>query len=547
MRRSRTSQVFLTPLLMAAIILIPFCQLSVSAQQRLRIAPARDLERPTLLPNETRVLPPGTFMVLEMQSQLSSNSSKPGDRFQARVIEPLVTTGGTTLIPVGTIVEGFVNGVSKAKWGRRSGVLSISFTNLRNIRGREVPVRARLTSVDADERKLLNDDGNVRGGSPTKRDIVFIGGGAGVGAGIGALTGGILTGTAIGAAAGLTIALLSKGKDARVQAGQRFGMELLEPLSTNGFTIGSPTGGGTGGGTIGGVSNGNGGIRTPSPGPLDPADATVERMRDGSVRLRINAETPTPGWRVYTNHDIVGNAARVRLRGTPQSRSNYDNNSQQLYISPAQEICFNDSYGSLRRVEVLGKNGSVRVALEVPAQPGTNFARAQVRPRPVSQPSYTNGSSSGYYPGTYPPNYNPETGQTVPAPRPVGQQPSSSTNVSTLSQEVVRQIETIRIQYAITVGYVLDTNGTYRVGGARQPTRDQQQLMDSLGSLLNDLRELRANASNPYTRRNSALRAQESLRSTQQLWNRVRLDANLNNRWNTAARDINTLLNQTLR
>lgn len=555
MRRSRTSQVFLTPLLMATILLIPFCQFSVSAQQRLRIAPQRDLERPTLLPNNTRVLPPGTFMVLEMESQLSSNGSKPGDRFQARVIEPLVTTGGTTLIPVGTTVEGFVNGVSKAKWGRRSGVLSISFTNFRNIRGREVPVRARLTSANADERKLLNEDGNVRGSSPTRRDIVFIGGGAGVGAGIGAITGGILTGTAIGAAAGLTIALLSKGKDARVQAGQRFGLELLEPLSTDGFTIPSPTapgtGGGslagTGGGTGGGTSSGTGSIRTPSPGPLDPADATVERMRDGSVRLRINAETPTPGWRVFTNHDIVGNAARVRLRGTPQSNSNYDNYSQQLYISPAQEICFDDNYGSLRRIEVLGKNGSVKVALEVPPQPGANFARAQVRPRPVSQPTPVSGSSSGYYPGAYPPNYNPETGQTVPAPRPVGQQPSSSTNVSTLSQEVVRQIETIRIQYAITVGYVLDTNGTYRVGGARQPTQDQQQLMDSLGSLLNDLRELRANASNQYTRRNSALRTQESLRSTQQLWNRVRLDANLNNRWNTASRDINTLLNQTLR
>lgn len=529
---------------MATIILIPVCQLSASAQQqRLRYAPPRDPERPSLLPNDTRVLPPGTFMVLEMQSQLSSNGSKPGDRFQARVIEPLVTTGGTTLIPVGTTVEGFVGGVSKAKWARRSGVLSINFTNFRNIRGKEVPVRARLTSANAEERKLLNEDGNLRGGNPTTRDIVFIGGGAGLGAGIGAITGGILTGTGIGAAAGLTIALLAKGKDVRVQPGQRFGLELLDPLPISGFTIPSPLD--TGPRKV--INDSANQARYVQPGALDPADATVERMRDGSVRLRINAETPTPGWRVYTNHDIVSSTARVRLRGTPQSRSTVDTSSRQLYISPAQEVCFNDSFGSLRRVEVLGKNGSVRVALEIPSQPGTNFGRAQTRPRPVSPNPYPSSSSGVYNPGTYPPNYNPETGQTIPAPRPVGQQSTTSTNMSTLAQDVVRQVETIRVQYAITTGYILDTNGTYRTGGARQPTQDQRQLMDSLGSLINDLRELRANVSNPYTRRNSAVKVQENLRSTQQLWNRVRLDANLNNRWNTSVRDINALLNQTLR
>jgi hypothetical protein len=554
MTRSLRPQTFLTsllPLLIAAIILLPICQFTASAQGRLRTVPARDLERPYAVPNNTRTLQPGTVLIFEMESELRSDRSKPGDRFRAQVIEPVETVGGKILIPAGTPVEGFVSGVSKAKWGRRSGVISITFSSLENARRRKVPVRARLTSANADERKLLNEDGDFRGGNPTTRDIVFIGGGAGLGAGIGAITGGILTGTAIGAAAGLTIALLSKGKDAQVKSGQRFGMELLEPLSINDFTIGSPTNGGGGGGIVGGIGDG----RIP-PGPLDPADATVERMRDGSVRLRINAQTPTPGWRVYTNHDIVGNVARVRLRGTPQSQSTYDNYSQQFYVSPAQEICFNDSFGSLRRVEVLGKGGAVRVALEIPSQPGTNFARAgtnttQPRPRPVTQTPYpagtSAGTSGGYYPGTYPPNYNPETGQTVPPPRPVGQSPSSSTNVSTLAQDVVRQVETIRIQYAIAVGYILDTNGAYRVGGARQPTQDQQQLMDSLGSLLNDLRELRANASNPYTRRNGAVKVQESLRTTQQLWNRVRLDANLNNRWNTASRDINTLLNQTLR
>ena len=71
--------------------------------------------------------------------------------------------------------------------------------------------------------------------------------------------------------------------------------------------------------------------------------------------------------------------------------------------------------------------------------------------------------------------------------------------------------------------------------------------MDSLGSLINDLRELRSNATNAYLRRNSALKVQEGLRSTQPLWSRARLDGTLNSNWNAAAANINILLDRTLR
>src|SRR5215216_4275110 len=157
MRRSLKPQAFLMLLLMAAIILLPVCQFTSFAQGRLRTVPPRDLERPYAVPNNTRTLPPGTVLVVQMESELRSDKSRPGDRFRAQVIEPVETAGGRILIPVGTPVEGFVTGVSKAKWGRRSGVISISFSNLENIRRRKVPMRARLTSANAVERKLLNE------------------------------------------------------------------------------------------------------------------------------------------------------------------------------------------------------------------------------------------------------------------------------------------------------------------------------------------------------------------------------------------------------
>ncbi|HMV83278.1 MAG TPA: hypothetical protein PLD20_02185 [Blastocatellia bacterium] len=534
MKRCPKPHLILTPMLIAAIVLFPFGRLSVSAQLRARTAPARDAERSSTVPNNARTLSPGDVIVFRMEDELRSDKSKAGDRFRASVIEPVETAGGKILIPVGTPIEGFVTGVSKAKWGRRSGVISISFSTLENARRKKVPVRARLTSSNADERKMLNDDGNFRGKNPTKTDIVFIGGGAGLGAGIGAITGGILVGTGIGAAAGLTIALLAKGRNAEVRAGQRFGMELLEPLSVADFTLSSEP------------KPPRDPQQTPtvSPGALDPADATVERIRDGSVRLRINAQTPTPSWRVYTNHEFVGSTAKVRLRGTPPG----GNASNGSYISPAQEICFNDSYGALRRVEVLGKNGTSRILLDVPASPGTVFARASTRPRSVSQ-SYSTSvptNYSPYYPGSYPTGYNPETGRVEPS-TPTSRPQGSDRELSALAQDVLKQVETLRVQYAINVGYVLGTDGVYRTGGARQPTTDQRQLMDSLGSLINDLRELRSNATNAYLRRNSALKVQEGLRSTQPLWSRARLDGTLNSNWNAAAANINILLDRTLR
>lgn len=529
---------------------------TVSAQARLRRAPERDLESTPLLPSGTRVLPAGTIIILEMETRLASDSSRISDRFRAHVAAPVADEGGRTIIPAGIVVEGHVSGVSKAKWAHRSGIIAIVFDNFRSPDGRIQPVRATLTSSDSADRKRLDEEeGYIKGGNPTRRDIVFIGGGAGLGAGIGVITGGVLVGGAIGAAAGLTTTLLLKGKDAVIRPGDRFGMELVQQfsLTNNPFGIRSvtpipvPAGGPIPVTPYRPRSTG------PLPGPLNPVDVTAERAQDGTVRLRVNAETPTTGWRVYTHHEVSGSLAKVRLRGTPPSRSVYDTYNQQSSITPAPEICLNDRNGTLRQAEILGKNGVVWITVDIPSRPGTSFARAQYRPS-TSSGGYTGGSSggspsggySGSYPGSYPPNYNPETGRPTPTPIPV-QPGGTSSSLSTLSQSAVNQVEVIRSQYAPSIGYFLEANGNYRFIGQRQPTQDQRQLLDNLGALLNSLRELRTNISNPYTRRNNALRVQEDVRSTQQTWLRVPLDASLNGKWNAAYRDITTLVNEAQR
>lgn len=542
-RRFRLSS-FVAVLLAVAIGTGSIGSVTASAQGRLRRAPERDLESTPLLPSGARELPQGTVIILEMDDKLSSNTSRVSDKFRAHVASPVADQGGKTLIPAGIIVEGHVASVSKAKWAHRSGIIGIVFDNFRSPEGKPVPLRATLTSADPSDRKQLDEEGYVKGGNPTKRDIVFIGGGAGIGAGIGAITGGILMGGAIGAAAGATTTLLLKGKEAIIPPGHRFGMELVQPfsLASNPFGLRSVTP----------IPNTPVAVRPkpaptpypdnrPRPGALDPYDVLARRQSDGSVQLFVNALTPSQGWRVFTNHEVSGDRIRVRLRGTPPANSSntFDTYLQQSSTARAPEICEDDRNGSLRRAEILDKNGRVKVAVDIPTRAGeTRSARAS--------DTSAGGSGSGGYSPQNPPYYNrPTTNPPVINP-PTTNSPTSSAPPPALAQSVVNQVEVIRAQYSAILGYFLEADGNYRFIGSRQPTTDQRQLLDSLGSLLNSLRELRANASNPYTRRNSALRVQEDVKNTQQVWLRVPMDASLNTKWTAAYRDINTLLGSTL-
>lgn len=516
---------------------------TASAQTRLRRAPERYLERSPSLPVGTRVIPSGYPITLEMETPLSSATARVSDRFRARVVPSVTDDNGYILIREGTIVEGHVTAVSKAKWAHRSGYIALAFDNFITTSNRIAPVRAILTGADSEDRKRLDEEGTIRGGNPTRRDVLFIGGGAGVGAAIGVFTGGALLGGGIGAAAGLTATLLLKGKDAVVPSGHLFGMELVQ--SFNSSQLDAPR--------IDNYIPNTGPIRVapqsstinngPLPGPLDPRDVTAERMPDGSVQLRINVETPSQGWRIYTHHDDLGTVARVRLRGTPISR-NSTSGFYQTGVAPAPLICLNDRDGSLRRAEILGKNGTVRIVVDIPNQAGSRFARAQgqsARPRPIPV------NTGGYQP-TNAPYYNPETRQPTSVNPPIPTNGSISSGVgSTQVQNVINQLDVIRMQYAGEIGYLREPNGNFRFIGARTPSQAQKQLLDGLGALLNSLTTLRGNLGNSLTQRNSALRVQEDAQNVQRVWQQVPLSADLNGKWNAAYRDIGTLLNSTAR
>jgi type IV secretion system protein VirB10 len=177
-------------------------------------------------------LPPGTIIRVQMDRTISSRTARVGDTFTATVFEPVIV-GGQLAIPQGTQVQGRVTAVQPAERRSRSGTIAVEFDRIIFANGVSRDMRASLTSLDAREREQIDSEGRARGGSSTKRNVIFVGGGAGAGAAIGAIAGGgkgAAIGAGIGAAAGILGALLSKGQEAQVQSGYRFGVELEQPL-----------------------------------------------------------------------------------------------------------------------------------------------------------------------------------------------------------------------------------------------------------------------------------------------------------------------------
>jgi hypothetical protein len=220
--------------LIALLSIVAATIIPASAQTRRR--PRRPVRRPAA----TRtVTPPVRYYTLgtdqtmrvRMDSQLSSQTARVGDRFSTTTVDP-VYADGVEVIPAGSKVWGRVTTVKRAE--RRSpGTISVNFNTV------ELPNRVRhtingsLSSLQADDVNADNES-TVEGRSNQKRDIVFIGGGAATGALIGAIAGGgkgAGIGAIIGGALGTGGRLYEKEQQAVVKSGTEFGVSLNRSVS----------------------------------------------------------------------------------------------------------------------------------------------------------------------------------------------------------------------------------------------------------------------------------------------------------------------------
>ena len=177
----------------------------------------------TALSQRLVTVPIGTVVPLRIDTALSSNSSRVGDRFTATVFQSVVVDSRAVL-PEGAKVEGHVTGISPGERGRRPGTIAVAFDRIVLPNGASIPIEAALTALSEEGRRKIEQDlryqDRVDSGARTLRPIVFLGvaGGGGTTIGVAGSSG---ESTTVGAILGT---LFSNGDRAEVQPGAEFGM-----------------------------------------------------------------------------------------------------------------------------------------------------------------------------------------------------------------------------------------------------------------------------------------------------------------------------------
>ena len=231
-RFSRTATSALILLALVASTFVPALAQTRRRPALRRRAPVRKVVTPVVPATVYYNVNADQIIRVRMNQNISSETARVGDEFTTTVVDP-VYASGVEVIPAGSIVNGRVTSVNRASRKSKAGTLGVHFVSLRLSTGIARAINGDLTDLTASNVNADNE-GEVSGRSATKRNVVFIGGGAATGALIGAIAGGgkgAGIGAGVGAGLGVAGALFSKGYEAVVKSGTEFGVILNQTLS----------------------------------------------------------------------------------------------------------------------------------------------------------------------------------------------------------------------------------------------------------------------------------------------------------------------------
>jgi hypothetical protein len=166
------------------------------------------------------IIPSDTIMRVELMSNLSTEASQKGDRFNVRVLEPKEYQGAT--------IEAQVTSVKRPGRAKGTAELQLSFEEIRLADGRSAKMSAQVIEVLPNGTSQgvgkVDEEGGVKGKDSTKGDVAKVGAATGIGAVIGAIFGGgsgAAIGATIGAGVGTAGVLRERGKDITLYTGQQ--------------------------------------------------------------------------------------------------------------------------------------------------------------------------------------------------------------------------------------------------------------------------------------------------------------------------------------
>jgi len=165
------------------------------------------------------IIPRETELMLEMQTDISTERSREGDKFTAKIVSPAEIAGAT--------VEGRISKVTKPGRIKRRSELSLSFDRIILTDNRWSNFSAVLTEVmpvKGDNVKRVDSEGTAIGKSSFKDDGIKVGAATGTGLVIGAIAGGPVgaaVGAGVGAAFGVGAVVIQRGKHVSLNRNQQ--------------------------------------------------------------------------------------------------------------------------------------------------------------------------------------------------------------------------------------------------------------------------------------------------------------------------------------
>lgn len=167
----------------------------------------------------TYLIPRDTELILELQDDLSTERSREGDKFTAKVVSPSEIAGAT--------IEGRVAKITAPGRIKRRSELALSFDRIILNDTRWSNFSAQLIEVmpvKGDNVKRVDNEGMAIGKSSIKGDAIKVGAATGTGAVIGGVVGGpvgVAVGAGMGAAFGVGAVVIERGKHVRLGRNQQ--------------------------------------------------------------------------------------------------------------------------------------------------------------------------------------------------------------------------------------------------------------------------------------------------------------------------------------